>query len=158
MQEQITVNGVVIDVPILYGEGYTLNKDEAAGVEQHRRDKIRNNLAPKIKKWKADGVPLEDIQAEAAEYIDGYTIGVRNGGGVVRDPVVAEALNIAKSKIREELLKNGKKLKDVDGRNIIKAARKLMTSTPEIIKLAQRRVRETQLIAEVDLKSVMAGL
>lgn len=144
MQNQMTIAGIVIDFPVLYAEGYMLDAEESKGIEQHRCDKIRNNLTPKVRKWQAAGMSEDAIRSNANDYIESYKIGVRSSNGSTRDPVMTEAIHIAK----QVILQKGKKLK---GAAVLKQARKM---APKFVQLAQQRIKELSKLASHDLEDL----
>ena len=158
MIDQMTVAGIVFDIPALYVPGYMLSESEAEAFEQVRKDRLRNNLKPKVEKRLAAGEAAEEIQDDLRGYIENYRLGTRNGMGPVRDPVMVEALHMAKQDLIKELMKKGKKVKDVNGIRLMKASRKAVALAPEYLKRAQRRLEETSVLASTDLKSVVAEL
>ena len=139
VQNQMTIAGIVIDFPVLYSEGYMLDAEESKGIEQHRCDKIRNNLTPKVKKWQAAGMSEDEIRSQANDYIESFKIGIRSRNG--RDPVMNWAIHLAK----QVVLQRGKKLK---GTTILKQARKM---APKFVQLAQRQIKELNGLASRDL-------
>src|ERR1019366_7774418 len=104
--EQITISGHPFNVPVRYEEGNELTAGEASALNQTYHENIRNNLAKKAK----EGV-LTQVEVDA--YAESYQFGVRTAGvGVTRDPVMAEAMRIAKKQIAELLKKSGKRIGD----------------------------------------------
>lgn len=158
MPEMITIAGHQFKVPLRYEEGHELTENEASALNQTYHENLRNNFAKKVEEGVAAGKALEALQTELDSYAENYQFGVRTGGGAVRDPVMSEALRIAKDKIREHLKKKGKKLKDVDAKAITEKARELIARTPAIMELAKQRVEEAQAAAADDLDSLTAGI
>lgn len=156
--EQITIAGNIFNVPNRYEEGHELTENEAAALNQTYHENLRNNFAKKVSEGVESGKSLEDLQSELDEYAQSYQFGVRTGGGYVRDPVMSEAMGIAKNKIREHLRKKGVKLKDVEGKAITEAAKKLLARSPEIMELAKQRVEEAKAAAAMDLESLVADI
>jgi hypothetical protein len=164
MADTITIAGHVFNVPDRYQDGYELNANEAAALNQTFHENLRNNFAKKVEDKKANGAPIDDddvlaaLQADLDKYAEEYEFGVRSGAGGVRDPVLSEAMRIAKDKIREHLKRKGIKLKDVEAPKITEAARKLIEKNPEIMELAKARVQEAQMAAAESLDDVVAGV
>src|SRR5882724_10133517 len=101
--EQITIAGSTYNVPVRYEEGHELTAGEASALNQTFHENIRNNLAKLAK----DGLLTQE---KVDEYSGTYQFGVRAAGaGVSRDPVMSEAMRIAKKQIAELLKKSGKK-------------------------------------------------
>ena len=164
MADKITIAGHTFVVPDRYEEGHELTANEAAALNQTYHENLRNNFAKKVDDKKSNGAPIDDddvlaeLQSELDKYADEYEFGVRSGAGGVRDPVLSEALRIAKDKIRDHLKRKGIKLKDVEAPKITEAARKLIEKNPEIMELAKARVQETQAAAAESLDDVVAGV
>ncbi len=84
---------------------------------------------------------------------------MRTGGGFApRDPVMSEALRIAKDQIKAALKKKGRKVSDVEASAINEAAKKLVGQNPQILELAKQRVAEQQAAATEDLSSLVADI
>ncbi len=150
--EQITIAAQTFNVPLRYEEGHELSAGEASALNQTYHENIRNNLAKKAK----EGVLTQaDVDAYASE----YQFGVRAAGvGVSRDPVMSEAMRIAKKQIGELLKKNGKKIGDYEVAAINQAAKNLLDKDPAILELAKQRVAEQQSLASADLGDILSGL
>ena len=162
MAEQITIAGHVFDVPTRYEEGHELTANEASALNQTFHENLRNNFAKKVEARK-DGGDLDDdskseLQEELDKYAEDYEFGVRTGGGAVRDPVMSEALSIAKDKIWEALKRKGKRRKDVEASAVTDLAKKLIDRNPEIMNLARQRVAEAQAAAAGDLEELIADV
>lgn len=150
--EQITIAGTAFNVPVRYTEGHELSAGEASALNQTFHENIRNNLAKKAKEGTL-------TQAEVDAYAGDYQFGVRTAGtGVTRDPVMSEAMRIAKKQIGELLKKNGKKIGDYEVAAINDAAKKLLELDPAILELARQRVAEQQSLASADLGDLLSGL
>lgn len=150
--EQITIAGHTFNVPVRYEEGMELTPGEASALNQTYHENIRNNLAKKAKEGTLS-------QTEVDEYAAAYQFGIRAAGtGVSRDPVMSEAMRIAKKQIAELLKKNGKKIGDYEVEAINSAAKALLAKTPEIMDLARQRVAEQQSLAAADLGDLLSGL
>ncbi len=152
MTEQITIAGAPFNVPVRYSEGHELTAGEASALNQTFHENIRNNLA---KKAKEGTLSQADVDAYAAD----YQFGVRAAGtGVTRDPVMSEAMRIAKKQLGEMLRKAGKKIGDYTVEAINGAAKALLDKSPEIMDLARQRVAEQQSLAQADLGDILSGL
>lgn len=150
--EQITIAGSAFNVPVRYEEGHELTAGEASALNQTYHENIRNNLAKKAKEGTL-------TQADVDSYADSYQFGIRAAGtGITRDPIMAEAMRIAKKQIAELLKKNGKKVGDYEVEAINKAAKALLDKSPEIMDLAKQRVAEQQSLASADLGDLLSGL
>lgn len=150
--EQITIAGSAYNVPVRYEEGHELTAGEASALNQTYHENIRNNLAKLAK----DGLLTQE---KVDEYANNYQFGVRAAGaGVTRDPVMSEAMRIAKKQIAELLKKSGKKVGDYEVEAINSAAKALLAKSPEIMDLAKQRVAEQQSLAQADLGDLLSGL
>lgn len=167
--EQITIAGHTFNVPVRYQEGHELTAGEASALNQTYHENLRNNFAKKVKDAtdaaKAAGQTTLDIgplQAELDSYAESYEFGVRSGGGgVSRDPVMSEAIRIAKKQIGELLKKQGKKVGDFEAAAINEAAKNLLQK-PEhgekIMAVARQRVEEQRALASEGLGDLLSGL
>ena len=150
--EQITIAGSAFNVPVRYEEGHELTAGEASALNQTFHENIRNNLAKLAK----DGLLSQE---KVDEYAANYQFGVRAAGaGVSRDPVMSEAMRIAKKQIAELLKKSGKKVGDYTVETINGAAKALLAKDPAIMDLARQRVQEQQALASQDLGDILSGL
>ena len=160
---ELTIQNHTFQVPIRYEEGHELSANEAAAFNQLFRENLRNNFASKVSESLNGRERLSDaeqktLQAQLDKYADEYEFGVRTGGGGGRDPVMAEAMRIAKDKIFEHLKNKGIKRNTVESAKITEAARKLVAKNPEILEIAKQRVEETRSAAAQELDEVMAGV
>src|SRR5215471_12844559 len=99
--EQITIAGKTFNAPVRYEEGHELTSGEANALNQTYHENLRNNFAKRVKDAiEAGGYDQSAIQREFDSYAEKYEFGVRTGGGgSTRDPVLAEALAIARNMI-----------------------------------------------------------
>ena len=150
--EQITIAGNTFNVPVRYEEGHELTAGEASALNQTYHENIRNNLAKLAKEGLLS-------QEKVDEYAGQYQFGVRAAGaGVSRDPVMSEAMRIAKKQIAELLKKSGKKVGDYTVETINGAAKALLAKDPAIMDLARQRVAEQQSLAADGLDDILSGL
>jgi|SRR5215813_265531 len=157
--EQITIAGETFNVPVRYEEGHELTAGEASALNQTYHENLRNNFAKRVKDAKDDGkYDQGGLQAELDAYAEGYQFGVRMGGGPTRDPVMSEAMAIAKVQIRQALRKKGVSLNAVKAQALTEAAKKLIDKNPAILELAKQRVEEAQAAAADDLSELVSGL
>ena len=166
-KDRITISGIQFAVPNRYEEGHELTAGEASALNQTLHENLRNNFAKKVSEA-TNGQSIDDedvrekllalLQPQLDEYADNYEFGVRTGGGPIKDPVEAEAMRIARDKIREHLKRKGTKLKDVVAADITAAAERLLERNPEIRALAKQRVEEAQLAAAEDLDALVASI
>lgn len=112
MSATVTISGVVFEVPERYAAGHTLTEGEASALNQTHRENVRNNLAKYVKEFEGDEA---DLRAEVASKFEGYVFGVRAAGTPrVVDPVQRIAIDLARTRIKNHLAKNGRKVKDVE--------------------------------------------
>lgn len=162
--EQITIAGHSFNVPVRYEEGHELSAGEASALNQTYHENLRNNFAKKVKEASeaAAGAPdLASLQAELDAYAQEYQFGVRSGGGgVSRDPVMSEAMRIAKKQIGDLIRAKGGKVNDYEPAAITNAAKALL-DRPEgavIMETARKRVEEQKNLAAGDLGDLLSGL
>lgn len=156
--EQITIAGHSFNAPVRYEEGMELTAGEASALNQTYHENLRNNFAKKVKDA-GDAPDLAALQTEFDAYAKDYQFGVRTAGaGVSRDPVMSEAMRIAKKQVAEMIKKAGKKVSDYEGAAINAAAKGLIDKDPQILEIAKQRVAEQQSLAQGELGDVLAGL
>ena len=166
--EQITIAGKVFNAPLRYEEGHELNANEASALNQTYHENLRNNFANKVKDAVEEGnYDQAAMQAQFDEYAQAYQFGLRVGGGAVRDPVMSEAMRIAKAQVRDKLSRAiktpgnkhyGKKLTSFEASAISEAAKKLIERDDKIMDLARQRVQELQAAATEDLADLVADI
>lgn len=162
--EQITIAGHAFNVPVRYEEGHELTAGEASALNQTYHENLRNNFAKKVKDAAEanGGTPdLSALQAELDKYASEYTFGVRtSGGGVSRDPVMSEAMRIAKKQIGDLIRAKGGKVTDYEPAAITNAAKALLAKPQgaQIMEVAKARVEEQKNLAAGDLGDLIGGL
>lgn len=158
--EQITIAGKVFNAPLRYEEGHELTAGEAAALNQTYHENLRNNFAKKVKDALAGGAfNQHTLQSEFDRYAESYAFGVRvAGGGTPRDPVMKEALAIAKTRLLAALKKKGINPNTVDAAVKTAKAKELIEKRPEIMELARQRVSEAQAAAVEDLEDFVSDM
>lgn len=157
--ESLTIAGQSFQAPVPYAEGHELTANEASALNQTFHENLRNNFAKKVKEGLEAGVPVATLQEQFNEYAANYRFGERTGGGGgSRDPIQSEAMNIARTKVKEALRKAGKKISDFEASAINGAAKALIEKDPSITELAKQRVAQVQEAATGDLGDVLSGL
>lgn len=138
-REQYTIAGKTFNVFQPYAEGHVLTSNEAASMNQTFAENVRNNFAKRVKEASDAGTFDQDMfQSQLDDYMDSYEFGQRTGGGGrVSDPVEAEALRIAKDKVRQSLAKQGKKVADYTTAAITQAAKDVLAKYPQIRETAR---------------------
>jgi hypothetical protein len=152
--EQITIAGKTFNAPLRYEEGHELTAGEASALNQTYHENLRNNFAKKVKDAVEAGAFDEAAaQKEFDAYAEAYAFGVRTGGGggATRDPVMREALNIAKDRINAALVKKNIRPSSVDAAIKTAKAKELIAKRPDILELARTRIAEAQALATADL-------
>ena len=159
--EQITIAGKIFNAPIRYEEGHELTAGEAAALNQTYHENLRNNFAKKVKEADEAGAFDEAaFQREFDDYAEQYQFGVRTGGGgTTRDPVMAAALNMAKTQIRAAVKKKYGKV-TVDAAVITEKAKQFLSGPKgaAVMELARVRVQEEQAAAADDLGDLIGDL
>ena len=157
--EQITISGEIFNAPTRYEEGHELTAGEASALNQTYHENLRNNFAKRVKDAKDNGgLDLATLQSEFDAYAKEYAFGIRAAGGPVRDPVMSEAMNIAKGKVRAALRAKGIKQTDVTATAVTEAARKYIAKNPQIMEQARARVEEAKAAATADLDELVASM
>ena len=143
----ITIAGKPFNVAPRYAEGHVLTANEASALNQTYFENLRNNFASKAKEG-AD-------QAQFDEYVQSYQFGVRAAGGS-RDPIEAEAMDLARDSVKDAIRKSGKKLTDYTAKAISAAAEKLLARPDkgaEFRALAKQRVEQMRAAASNEIDS-----
>lgn len=154
---ELTIAGQTFTVEPRYGEGHELTAGEASALNQTFFENIRNNMAKKVKDaLEAGSFDASAFQQQITEYAGEYQFGIRSSSGP-RDPVMSEAMNLARAKIRELLKKSGKK---ADAEAVSAAAEKLLASPKgePIMALARQRVEEAQALAADQLDDLISSI
>ena len=110
--EAITVLGLRFNVQSPYSAGHVCTKGEARALNQTRLERIRSHLAVTAKHGAL-------TQADVDAYASSYVFGERTARRRTNDPVVAEALEMARRLVR----KKGQSTKEA-----AEAARELLQS------------------------------
>lgn len=157
-RETYTIAGESFSVPMPFAAGHTLTDGEASALNQTFAENIRNNLASKLKEEKEAGSFDQSVfQGRLDDYCDSYEFGVRSGGGRSTDPVMTEALAIARDLVRKAITAKGIKLSDVSAKNITELARGTIEKNPKIMETAKARVEEVRAIADVELEGLQVS-
>jgi hypothetical protein len=75
---QITIQGIVFDLPDRYQEGHSLTPGEAHALNQVLRENIRNNFAGQARAAKEAAVPEDSIQQMFRDYVENYEFSDRS--------------------------------------------------------------------------------
>lgn len=156
--KKVTIADVTLEAPTPYTEGHVLNAGEASAFNQLFLENLRNNFAGQIKKARENltaGAELDvaALQAALTAYAAEYEFGVRKAGpstATPTDPVEREALNLAKTVVRQALVQQGYKLKEVGIETIDRLAAE-MVKQPTIQEEARRRVESQKAVGAMAL-------
>jgi hypothetical protein len=118
-----TVQGLTFIIAQPFVENQPLKANEADSMNQLLIENCRNNFASTVDEMVKErnvtdaSMLSEDdkakLQQDFTQYVAEYEFGVRRGGQRIADPVVREAREIGKSKIRPALIKAGVKAADI---------------------------------------------
>jgi hypothetical protein len=162
-RKEATIKGVRLSVPVPYTEGHVLTGPEATTLNQTWIENIRNNLSNEINELIEAAGGIEKFDSKAGqklvdEYAKDYEFYERKGGGFrSSDPVEAEAMNIARGKVRDAIRNKGLKLSEVPTAKVTELARKLLDKNPALRERAKKIVEARQESAEdinIDLSDV----
>lgn len=154
-REEYTIAGQALKIFQPYTSGHVLSDGEASALNQTYAENIRNNQASRVKELVEAGTYDTDaFQLELDDYMGEYEFGLRRGGGGRSgDPVLREALLIAKDKVRSALKAKGHNLKDVSASDITTLAKQVLDGGkyPQIMEAAKARVAAQADIADIEL-------
>lgn len=145
------IQGVILSFPVIYAAGpkESLTEGEANTLNQTLWENLRNNFAEDVAEAKekstAEGheVDLASLQEQFDQYARAYEFGVRVGGTRVGDPITAEAMDLARGKIRERLREMGQ-LKGRSSAEITELARQQIEKNPAFMARAKEIVAARQ--------------
>ncbi len=155
-RESYTIAGETFSVFQPFAEGQTISASEAGALNQVFAENIRNNYAAKVKDAKEAGTfDLQVFQGNLEDYMSQYEFGKRAGGGGgtrSADPVRAEAMNIARAKVRQAIKDQGLNLGDYSAATISENAKALVEKYPAITEEARRTVEAAkELVLDIEL-------
>ncbi len=110
MSHSITIAGTQFAVEPRYAEGHVLTANEASALNQTYFENLRNNFASQAKEGKG--------QDEFTAYAQSYQFGVRTGGGGSRDPIMTEAMNMARDSVKAAIKNAGRNVSDYSAASI----------------------------------------
>lgn len=150
--EDYTIAGNTFKVYQPYAEGHALTANEASSMNQTFAENIRNNFAKRVKEAvEAGNFDQDTFQGLLNDYMDDYEFGQRTGsGGRVSDPVEAEALRLARDKVKEQLVKKGEKVSDYTAKAITDAAKAYVEKYPQFRATAKAVVEAANSISVED--------
>jgi hypothetical protein len=166
---KLTIQDLEFEVEDKYEEGHTITANEAAALNQTRRENLRNNFAATIKSLAAKAKEAgqdtnsddfkRDLDSRFAQYAEDYEFNVRSARQTTSsDPVEDMAFKMAKEAVREALRNAGHKLKDVGNEKVEELAEQYLNSAAgaPIKEQAARRVEESKQIAQSILGNLQA--
>src|SRR4051812_23750391 len=155
MPETITIAERPFQVPNPFAEGHVLTASQADALNQTFHENIRNNLAKKLK----EVTDPTEAQKIVDEYANDYEFGVRGGGGGSRDPVMTEALSMAREIVKRQLQKKGHKISGegaVTAKEITALAKQALDKHPEWVESARETVKRNKELAASFLQAETA--
>lgn len=152
---KLTIADLEFEADEKYEEGHTLTANEAAALDQLRRENLRNNFASTVKslmeKGKAEGKSEADIhndlRSRFSQYANDYEFNKRTAREA-SDPVEAEAFKMAREAVRAALVAQGHKLKDIGSDKIEEFTNQYLEVSGEHLREeAKRRIHVRQTTA-----------
>ena len=155
-REQLGIQGAILTIPIPFNEGHVCTANEASALNQLLKENVRNNQAPHVKKMLKENKTPEEMQAHLDKYMTEYTIGVRRSGGT-KDPIRAEAISLAKEKVKKAILDKGGKLNQFKAADITAKAEMVVDQYPQFMEKAAEIVgRRTMDFADLEIDTSQA--
>lgn len=149
-----TVAGQIVKMPMPYAEGHTCNANEAAALNQTFRENVSNNVRKKVEEAAANGADEGTIQKIVSDFASTYEFSASGGGGRTTDPVMKEALDIARNKIKEKLVANGVAASSIDSKELTRLAHEAVERHPQLLEAAKAIVESRKATTQ----SVLGGL
>lgn len=157
----IVIQGVPFEFPVKYTEGHTLSDIEAKVLSQTWFENVRNNCAKFIKAAQSDEDEMTMDEATAAinEYAASYEFSAAAAGGsrASLTPEEKEARKIAREAIKNSLAEDGRKISDFkteEEKEALSAAILEVAEQADVIKLAKKRIKDQQALAESVVASI----
>ena len=153
-RKEATFNGIRLACPLPYAEGHSLTANEAVTLNQTYVENIRNNCHNAIGEMVDAAGSLESVDPKAAQkliddYCAKYEFHERKGGGFrSADPVESAAMELARGKVRDAIVKKGIKLKDVPAAKVTELARDAIAKNPAFLERAKSIVAARQKAAD----------
>lgn len=132
--EDITIAAQSFKVPSPFAEGHVCTAGEAAKLNQVLHDAIRNNMATRIKDKGAG-------QAEVDNFVSTYSMG-SHAGGRTSDPVMREAMRLARDSFVAGLRKRGEVIKNWTAESITEHAKHIVSTDGRFLERAKRNVAD----------------
>jgi hypothetical protein len=158
-RETYTIAGEQFEIFTPYVGGHALTEGEASQLNQVFAENIRNNRAKLVSELKEAGTfDAAAFQAELDDYMKSYEMGVRTGGGGrSSDPVTTAAMDLARTKVREAIVKAGGKIADYSAKDISEKAREAVNRNPKFLEIARAQVEMAESLTLTDGSDSPAG-
>lgn len=130
----------VVKVHTPYKEGHTCTENEAASLNQTRKENIRNNQREPVQKLLKEGKNLAEISKVVLDYSKTYEFGQVGGGGHAANPTERRALLIIKGIIEDGLRKKGVKLDTVSAKDMSAKCRTVLDQNPQVMETAKAQI------------------
>lgn len=156
MAEPKTATILDIEFPVTqpYDAGHVLTEAEAKALNQVRKENLVNQFRSKVKAHRdgAEGaLDADQLQAEFAKIDSAYVFTVANVSATAKyTPVEKEARSLAKEWIKGQLAATNRKLSDID-EDKLEAKIAEVAAMPDIVKLAEKNIRERDKLAKLEL-------
>jgi len=149
----VTIQKQVFQLPQPFSVGDVLDENMTRALNQVFCENIRNNQAKAVSDGIAAGKSVEELQADIDAYMADYDFGVRRLGGRGGDPIMIQALSIAKERIKNGMKKKGIVLKTVSTEDLNKLAAEAVEKHPQIMESAKAIVAaQAEAIAGLELE------
>lgn len=160
----LTIEEINFEAPLPFVEGHVLRVNEANVLNQTYHENLRNNFAKTVrdarKTAEENGSQIDEeaMRKDFAEYLQSYDFGSGRGGFRTGDPVLQEAMAIARDLVREALKSKGYKLSDVGAIKISELAKKAVETNPDIMAEAQVRVQRDREVGLVNADELLSSI
>jgi hypothetical protein len=141
-----------------YDAGHTINEAEAKVLNQTRRENLGNNFREKVREHKETGTPtLEELTAAFADLDLNYVFTLANVASSRKlDPVEREARSLARTYLKAELEKAGRKItqapdgvEDDEWKAVIESEVERIAADEAIVKMAKDAVKARSKISGI---------
>lgn len=157
-REDYTIAGQTFAIYQPYEAGHVLSEGEASQLNQVFAENIRNNRAKWVTELVEAGSFDQDSAQEALdEYMDSYEMGVRTGGGRIGDPVLSKAVDLARGKVREAILKAGRKITDYTAKDITDRAKQAVQDNPAFLVKAKEILALAEGLSDLNISAPDSG-
>ena len=136
----ITIHGKTYNVSEPYAEGHSLTETEAKALNRARAERLYGLLGAKAK----DNTSLGQSDVDAADATFSFDTLARRGGGGMRDPIKAIAMEMAERKVKAAIKAKGHNVSDYKMADVTKLAREYLTANEDSLMGAARAVYQTE--------------